>query len=94
MDIYRYTGAKKWASSRSLQRGMSPTPATIVSSTSSPSTKWHFYDNQRSYDITLHDVKCTRGEWGSCTFSYTGYCKHSEDVFLSCQGKLLCCEQL
>ena len=53
------------------------------------------YDTQSKYDIKLRGVKCTRGEWGSCTFSeYTRYCKHSQDVFLSCQGKLLCGEKL
>ena len=45
------------------------------------------YDNQDKYEIKLDNVKCTRGEWGSCTFSYdTDDCSHEEDVFLSCQG--------
>ena len=48
------------------------------------------YDTQIKYDIKLRDVECTRGEWGSCTFLESPrYCDHSEDVFLSCQGKLL-----
>ena len=44
------------------------------------------YDIQENYEIKLNDVKCTRGEWGSCTYSESHNCNHWEDVFLHCQG--------
>jgi hypothetical protein len=48
------------------------------------------YDVQSNYDIKLTKVQCTRGEWGSCTYSEdTGDCYHWKDVFLSCHGKVL-----
>jgi hypothetical protein len=55
------------------------------------SKKWDSgerYDSQDSYEIKLEDVKCTSGEWGSCTYSESPsrYCSHRDDVFLSCAG--------
>ena len=42
------------------------------------------FDIQSNYEITLDNVRCSRGEWGSCSFSEYDNCGHSEDVFLSC----------
>ena len=48
------------------------------------------YDHQTNYEIKLTNVKCTRGEWGSCEYSDDiRWCDHEEDVFLSCHGNLV-----
>ncbi|XP_063684045.1 uncharacterized protein LOC134818431 isoform X2 [Bolinopsis microptera] len=47
------------------------------------SDKWSI---QSTLQITLDDVKCSSGEWSSCSFSTTHNCAHSEDVFLQCDG--------
>ena len=46
----------------------------------SPQTRSH-------YRITLDDVKCSRAEWKSCSFTEDHDCDHSEDVFLSCSDQ-------
>ena len=48
------------------------------------------YDIQSNYEIKLDNVKCTRGEWRSCSYSESHNCDHSEDVFLSCSGEFIC----
>ena len=89
-------GAKSWTSSRHLvQRNdkispnNSPSTTTYNTSSSAP-LRGIMYDIQTNYEIKLNDVKCTRGEWGSCEYSEdTRYCDHEEDVFLSCHGNLV-----
>ena len=36
--------------------------------------------------ITLDDVRCSSGDWSSCTFIFSHNCGHHEDVFLQCEG--------
>ena len=43
---------------------------------------------QSQYDIKLDDVTCSSGSWGSCSYAETHNCGHSEDVFVSCKGKI------
>ena len=43
-------------------------------------------ERQDSLDINLDDVKCTDGDWKTCSYSTSHNCGHSEDVFLSCQS--------
>ena len=47
---------------------------------------------QKNYEITLDEVKCSSGDWSSCSYSTspdTGkwYCGHDDDVFLACTRK-------
>ena len=44
---------------------------------------------QSDYEINLDNVNCSSAEWGSCSFSRDHNCGHSEDVFLSCSGRLV-----
>ncbi|KAL5272032.1 hypothetical protein ACHWQZ_G000289 [Mnemiopsis leidyi] len=46
------------------------------------------FDIQSNYDINLDNVKCSSTEWESCSYSEEHNCGHSEDVFLSCTGKV------
>ena len=50
-------------------------------------SKWGIQNN---YDIKIRNVRCSNGDWSSCTFStsYLQNCDHSEDIFLTCTGKL------
>ena len=41
---------------------------------------------QHTRDIALDDVKCTSGNWDSCSYKFSHNCGHSEDVFLKCDG--------
>ena len=52
--------------------------------------RWTTYDadfDHIKYDnnITLDDVRCSKAEWTSCTYSDSSDCNHLEDVLLSCQ---------
>ena len=41
------------------------------------------------YDINLDDVTCSEGGyWCQCEYTTDHNCRHSEDVFLSCTGKI------
>ena len=54
----------------------------------SSGSKWEIQNN---YSINMSDVQCSTGDWSSCTFSTRylhSYCDHSEDIFLTCTGKL------
>ena len=44
----------------------------------------HVFDIQSSYEIKLDDVKCSAGDWTSCTYSSSHNCNHNEDVLLQC----------
>jgi hypothetical protein len=44
------------------------------------------YDSQDNYEIKLDNVRCTSGDWASCTYSESHDCGHGDDVFLSCAG--------
>jgi hypothetical protein len=67
----------------------SSSSTTSPSETTSPPEERYYYKIQSNYDIKLDDVVCKSGEWGSCTYSESHNCKHTDDVFLSCHGKLL-----
>ena len=49
-------------------------------------SKWEIQNN---YDIKMRKVRCSNGDWSSCTYSTSSlqYCDHSEDIFLTCTGK-------
>ena len=52
-------------------------------------TSGYLYDRDYQYRfaITLADVRCDNEDWKSCSYStYTVYCYHDEDVFLTCTG--------
>ena len=48
-----------------------------------------FEDLQNSKEITMDNVECSSGSWGSCNFVTEDNCGHSEDVFLSCEGSII-----
>ncbi|XP_063692406.1 deleted in malignant brain tumors 1 protein-like isoform X4 [Bolinopsis microptera] len=43
-----------------------------------------WYKVQMGLDITLDDVECSEGDWGSCWFSTSHNCYHDKDVHMSC----------
>ena len=45
--------------------------------------KWSI---QSTLQITLVDVRCSRGLWSFCSFASTNNCGHNDDVFLQCDG--------
>ena len=46
------------------------------------------FDIQKNFEITLTNARCSSMGWEYCSYSefFGKYCKHSEDVFLSCTG--------
>ena len=42
------------------------------------------FDIKNKYPISLDNVICGIADWTGCSFSETHNCRHSEDVFLSC----------
>ena len=45
--------------------------------------KWSI---QSEFHIELDEVKCSSGDWESCSFQTSNDCSHDEDVFLQCDG--------
>ena len=45
-------------------------------------------DLQETLEITLDNVNCAQQTWSSCSYLETHNCGHSEDVFLTCSGKV------
>ena len=50
------------------------------------------FDIQNNYDINIQNVRCSslnKAEWPKgCRYNEaTDYCRHNEDIFLSCTGK-------
>ena len=48
--------------------------------------KW---DIQYSYELKIGDVRCSNGDWSSCTYTTNTFCRWDDyDIFLACSGKL------
>ena len=46
-------------------------------------SKWSI---QSDFNITLYDVRCSSGNWSSCSSRLDHNCVHREDIFLQCDG--------
>ena len=46
-------------------------------------SKWSI---QSGLDIKLDDVRCSSGDWSSCSYRLSHNCIHYEDIFLQCDG--------
>ena len=47
-------------------------------------SSYSYGESQAILDINLDDVRCSTGNWDSCSYSTYDNCGHSEDVFLVC----------
>ena len=48
----------------------------------------NYFDVQEDLEIKLDDVSCSEQSWSSCSYSESHNCGHSEDVVLTCKGKI------
>ena len=54
-------------------------------------TTWesgNYVSFQEDLEIKLDDVSCSEQSWSSCSYSESHNCGHSEDVVLTCTGKI------
>ena len=47
---------------------------------------WRFGMSWGTYRISLDDMNCTEGDWGSCSYTTSHNCVHDKDIFISCHS--------
>ena len=50
-------------------------------------TEYDRWDIQYSYKRETGDVRCSNGDWSSCTYTTDTSCRN-DDIFLACSGEL------